>query len=475
MRELKLFKAIGDIHDEYIEESAPRAKKQLRLINIAAAVAVLVVVSIFGSILLPMFGGSSDGGTNEGENSGYLAYAGPILPLTAENPDGITVSRATNFNFEELSVLNDITVNDNYTLTNTTDSDINLNASYPFISTVEEVAKLAPTINIDGVNAKTSLTVFEQGSPFHSETDLATFAGYKDYLTDDSYSISDFTLSPLFDREVIVYEITGYSGENEEYPPATIAINFKTTDGNMVLGYGFSGGTGYEDGLSDLSFDVGQYSTKYIICLEDDITDIEIKGYKTGNTSDESNRLDGLYADYIKYTAPLSDILRVVVDNYMIRHEEGGALTPEIMQYVLSESLIDKLSPPQDIEERNSLDAYFLEDYLSYSAFSAERIFYLNFEVTVPANATIQVDTEFIKQASYNYGGMADDDVSGYALATTLGSNFNFDSHIATIENYENIDIKTQNFGFDLESGIDEVTLDLDEEQYYLDVLNKNS
>ncbi len=475
MRELKLFKSIGDIKEEFIEESAPRAKKTFSVRNLAAAVAVIVAVSIFGSILLPMFGGSSDGGINEGDNGGYLAYAGPILPLTADNANEITAIRETSFGFAPLDVLNDITISDNYTLQNTTDSDIILNASYPFISTVEEVAKLAPTIKIDGVNAETSLTVLEQGSPFYSETDLSSFAGYKDYLTDDSYGISDFTLSPLFDREVIVYEITGYSGENEEHPPATVAINFRTSESDKVLAYGFTGGTGYEDGLSDLSFDAGQYSTKYIICLEDDITDIEIKGYKTGNTSDENNRLDGLYAEYIRYTANLSDILGDVVDNYMIRHEEGGALTPEIMLYVLSEALIDKLSPPENTEEQNSLDAYFLEDYLSYAAFSAERIFYLNFEISLPANATIQVDTEFIKQASYNYGGMANDDVSGYALATTLDSNFNFEHQSASIKNYENIEIASQNFGFDIENGIDEVTLDLEVEQYYLDTKIKEN
>ncbi len=475
MREFKLIKAIGDISDEFIEEAAPRAQNTFRYSKIAAAVAILVAGTIFGSIFLPMLGGnSSDGGIIDSVD-GYLAYAGPILPLTADNPDGITATRDTNFDFQELKVQNDITISDSYTLNNNTDSDIIINASYPFISTVEEVSKLRPTITVDGENKETSLTVLEQGSPFYSGVDLSSYEGYKDYLTDENYKISDFSLSSIFDREVIVYEVTGYSGENEEYPPATIAINFKASDGYMVLGYGFTGGTGYEDGMTDLSFDVGGFNTKYIICLEDDITDIEIKGYKNGNTSDESNRLDGLYADYIKYTANLQDILGVVVEDYLQRHESGGALTLEVVLYTLSEALIDKLDQPQNSEVENSLDAYFLEDYLSYAAFSAERIFYSNFEVLIPAGSSVQIDSTFIKQASYNYGGMGNDELSGYTLATTLGSTLVFTEQTASIENYQNIEILTQNFGFDLDANINEVTLDLETSQYYLDIINNNS
>ena len=55
-------------------------------------------------------------------------------------------------------------------------------------------------------------------------------------------------------------------------------------------------------------------------------------------------------------------------------------------------------------------------------------------------------------------------------MMTSLGSAFTFSGQKASISNTQYIRIVGQNFGFDLENGIDEVELDLNEPHYYLEV-----
>ena len=57
---------------------------------------------------------------------------------------------------------------------------------------------------------------------------------------------------------------------------------------------------------------------------------------------------------------------------------------------------------------------------------------------------------------------------------TGMGSNLLFSSQNATLLDRGQIQIVRQNFGFDLEKGINQVELDLAQEHYYLEVRRKN-
>ena len=59
---------------------------------------------------------------------------------------------------------------------------------------------------------------------------------------------------------------------------------------------------------------------------------------------------------------------------------------------------------------------------------------------------------------------------NGYDMVTGLGSNLIFTGQTASLEDRGQIEIVRQNFGFDIENGIDEVELDMEEPHYYLEV-----
>ena len=101
-----------------------------------------------------------------------------------------------------------------------------------------------------------------------------------------------------------------------------------------------------------------------------------------------------------------------------------------------------------------------------------ERVLYLSFPVTVPAGGSVTVSASLWKAPSYDFGCSGSENVGlqGYDLATALGSSLTFTAQTAALANAADIEIVRQNLGFDLESGVTEVPLDLAEPRYYLEI-----
>ena len=59
---------------------------------------------------------------------------------------------------------------------------------------------------------------------------------------------------------------------------------------------------------------------------------------------------------------------------------------------------------------------------------------------------------------------------NGYDMVTRLGSNLILSRQTARLDDRGRIEIVRQNFGFDIENGVDEVVLDIEEPHYYLEV-----
>ena len=102
----------------------------------------------------------------------------------------------------------------------------------------------------------------------------------------------------------------------------------------------------------------------------------------------------------------------------------------------------------------------------------ADRVCYLEGEVTIPAGGTVEVTAQLVKNASFDFycAHTENEGVYGYDLVTRLGSALTFTGQSAVLEDREQIEIVRQNFGFEPESGIRTVELNPEEEHYYLAV-----
>lgn len=99
------------------------------------------------------------------------------------------------------------------------------------------------------------------------------------------------------------------------------------------------------------------------------------------------------------------------------------------------------------------------------------RIPYLGFEVTIPAGGNVEVNVEHIKGVGFDhYRTKRNNGITGYDLVTTLGSNIAFTKQTVSISNYGGIEIISQNFGFNPDTGITKVTLDQSEMHYFMEI-----
>ena len=101
-----------------------------------------------------------------------------------------------------------------------------------------------------------------------------------------------------------------------------------------------------------------------------------------------------------------------------------------------------------------------------------DRVCWLEAQVTVPAGGSVELTAAMTKEASIDFACANTEHrgICGYDLVTELGSNLTCTEQTATLVDRGQIQIVRQNFGFDLENGINTVTLDPDTEHYYLEV-----
>ncbi len=515
--------------DEAVDFRRPRRRPRA---GVLAAAACLVLVIGAGIAALPwLVGGRSaapggGAGTGSGtaghdESTVFLHYAGPVLPLTAAEDTAVTAQRTVTLDFapwepvwvsnedmaggdaaylEQLNEWNpeggryvtsdDILVTDEYVLTNPTAADETLTVYYPFAGSLNMAGRYVPTVTAGGTALETELLAGGYSGGFApaygaEAGDEALLnlspAGWEDYralLASDGYLAGalagDVDLSGI---PAVVYAFTDYWGpeEGDDAPSPTIRASYEMDyEQTVVLSHGFNGGS-YDPGagVQARSFSIpqpgerGYGRTFYLIVLGDDIANLELTCYSTGGWDTEAEAEGG--AAVTRTETNLAAALEPVIDTLygdigweagapMEGNEElyAAAFRRQLAAYVLAEDA----------------PARYGEGMLeNLDVVNVSRILYLAAEVTVPAGGQLTVTAELRKEASYDFDCAHTENrgVRGYDLLTE-GNHLTITSQTAALEDWGQISIVRQNFGFDLAAGVRTVTLDPAQPHYYLEV-----
>lgn len=280
-----------------------------------------------------------------------------------------------------------------------------------------------------------------------------------------------------------VYQFTDFAAPHEEYNAATQAVTFTTDpEATTVLSYGFNGMSRDADrGWCQYSYFVPdgvrrETETKILIVLGDDIGDYVLQGYADGGCDQE---IDGVSCTVTRRETTLADVLDLLCRAYQAEFEQfslgRGQESPfRYLSQAQYQGLVWQLleqyglfsGTPKDRYSDGRLDEILME------ALSQERVLYLSFPVTVPAGGSVTVAAAFWKAPSYDYGCSGSENVGlqGYDLVTALGSTLELTDQTAALVNTDTIEIVRQNLGFDLENGVTQVSLDLAEPYYYLEI-----
>lgn len=516
-----LYDAITEVRDELIVEAieTPPAKSKLRWLkfgSIAASFAVVVGLGagvLSGKIPWLRIGGNTARGGADGSMV-FDSYAGPVFPLTTvEGGDGLTVERAITYDFEGWMAGDfnrryyGLPVTDSYTLTNPTGEDKTVTLLYPFAASLFNRSYL-PTLTADGAELQATLLTGQYsqlaagrsgGLPSLNSPD--SWEKYRELLSDGRYQAGALGDWPdLSHIPVTVYEITNSWVEvgvgnrvDGNYNPnihAELELNYDKT---TALSYGFNsycrdpdGGTarfGFnapqppaEGSSRDPSFyEKERAQPHYLIVIGEPLDSFRLVGVSTG-APESTDYLEwgvDIGADLRQYETDLDSALRTVAEQGYgatdWNHYGSMADAPDFKLYfgMMKDCLLDTGILLDDLEAR--YDFIWLEDLYPEVI---QRVFYLEAEITIPAGASVTVEAQMLKEASFDHActGSKNMGVYGYDLVTKLGTNLEFTAQTVKAVNTDGVEIVRQNFGFDWENEVDTVTLDPAAEHYYLEV-----
>lgn len=425
----KLYDAITGVSDKYVEEAAKlRKKRNIRawIPAIAGAACLAVIIGVVGiySSGIPVSeepaDGASKGGDYIGHNEGYvfMSYGGPVFPMTLlEEDETVTSGRHITYNISDGT--EKAVVTDAYTLTNTSAEDKTVTAVYPFNGDLTDLEVLVPTVTVNGnavegeIFAGTYSGGF-QGALGDPDSDpgmnlkyVTSWEEYKEVLSDGSYMKNAFSEMRDLDQKVTVYKFTDHKW-NEKYDASALAISFEYDAEKTSIYTVNINGRGSRDGKAVYDYFVRAAAIHendvYLIVFGEDIKDYTIQGYKDGSC-DKGKEIDGVSATVTKYETELRNVLREVVekDSSGLLHDDGRETysIPTELYYRAVCGLMYQYGPFAEETVWRYGDGRL--DDIIYEARTHDRVFYLSFDVTIPAGESIDISARLAKEASFDY------------------------------------------------------------------------
>lgn len=395
----------------------------------------------------------------------------------------------------------DIRVTDSYVMTNYAPQDQTVHVLYPFAGSLYAAGDTIPNLSLDGEELDTVLhigdyvggfqgawgEVYQQTGENPGSLNLEqpdSWEDYRDALEGGAYMeyarSADVDLS---DIPVVVYKFTDPWGPEEDdkkgVPNPSVRVMFELDyDKTTVLSYGFhSGSYDKENGIMGRGFSIPQEWQKdygepyYLIVVGEDVKNMSHQVHVTGGWDDDPTAEGGVtIARYeTDLTSALQEAAQPLYESYRERVEEYGYLDVDYEHWFDLLCRYLTVYGPLAGEGAERYDGGMLENL---DVENVERVFYLEAEVTIPAGESVSLTASMAKAASFDFHCAHTENwgVSGYDVVTELGSNLACKEQTATLLDHGQIQIVRQNFGFDLENGINTVALDPTAEHYYLEV-----
>ena len=412
--------------------------------------------------------------TEGGFSGDFTRYIGPVLPMTSLNgAEGVEVTRDVNFDFSPYqggksyihTSVGGAGITDTYTLTNATDEPKQLELVYSFQGSFIDQPEEFPTITADGQPVQPQLypSVDLEEKVFYT----SNFGALKKELAKTDYMGIALSQPEELNIPVTAYHFTdlAYNGEKlAPYPMLTLEFSLDENTGLWLMSYATA--TTTEEGKHFMMFRVDE-GEAWLFTVGGTLKDLKTGGNIDYNVGKDS-ATDGVTYKLETFETTLQDAIRSLAERYDYWAIPGreydpnsGRVTPDI--------LLDGVIKRYIADEKPGSSDFYSIHLLFDEVITERRMMYLVFPVTLDPGQSMTVEASYVQEPSSDNGGPKEDR-EGFDLATRLGSDLHFTGLSASLTNTDPIILSEQNFGFDLEQGITEVELDLQVEQYYLEL-----
>lgn len=343
----------------------------------------------------------------------YNSYAGPILPLDVQT-EGLSADRSVSL---DLSAGDGTAwVTDRYVLSNPDSKACTVQLCYPFITPVQSLATYTPEAKLDGGILPSEVQV----GGWNSWGGIAplSFDTLADYI-ESGAALADAQAEAAIDsREVTLYTFSGLTlpegGEAAFIIPVTDRPYGVFSDGM---------GSRYGDGIQAYILDrPEQAESALLLVLEPLPAEAGLRFY-------DSSGAPATGTCQVKtQSMPLEQALETCLTAYLANRpeEHAAACTDAQLARALATALPDTLlRDPSQLYGEGSLSSVF------GAVLSHQRVNYLQSEVTIPANGSIEVEYTMCKAGSFDQSS-GFSGIYGYEIATVAGSALDFRTITAT-------------------------------------------
>ena len=429
----------------------------------------------------------------------FLSYAGPVLPLTTVEETPLTAERFLYLEFEQSGQAR---VYDRYVLTNPTDEDVDVTLLYPIVGKLGEFDRIEPrfdrwgkyTVPLAGRYAGSFQSAFgAEQADTHNLRQPSTWDDYAAAMEngDLSYALAD---APVLDEVVTVYEFSDCQAPTDQYPAATLGMEFTIdTEKTQIMTYGFNGCSWDEDSgwrLYDFFVPNGQRrdtEPKLLVVRGQGIGDYTLQGYADGGCN---RPISGAACTVTRSEMTLDALIDKLCWAYLEQNGDNfsGIVNTDARKLPMSlyKKCVKELLTEYGLLSDTPTDRYSsgrLDDIVT-EALTLDRIFYFRVPtVTIAAGESMDVYVESTKAASFDFAGSGSDRVGmeGYDFVTTLGSSLAFTAQHLDLSYYDYSEPYSEHqvWGFDdsllLRHNLDSYfngdgTLDLTVQHYYLEL-----
>ena len=190
----------------------------------------------------------------------------------------------------------------------------------------------------------------------------------------------------------------------------------------------------------------------------------------------EVNKSEEVTACMTKRETTMEEILETMVDEklemVMGENVSETAEMKELFYLRAAKMFCDMYQWNTDGSTTAEDDVFYansITDIIHY-IFEEESVYLLTDTVTIPAGESVTIEFEYRKHGNHQTYEPQEKfrDNYGYDNMPNLGTNVAYERMTTAIMEDGNIRIESQNYGFDLDAGINKVELALDAERYYM-------
>lgn len=380
---------------------------------------------------------------------GYnIYYNGAIMPLQIDHPQDITATRNT-----EINISNNFLIKEEYELYNHSQQEKTIQLKYPYLGYLSNKDEFMIEANGKSIDYQINLQQFINQYQYSKENQLFertlphNINQTKQLLDNQPKKLSQ-QMKDLLKQEVYVYRFV-----DRQYPQDG-TVCYLTVDipkNQKIYCYNIDKN---EDEIFEIMMDNGEYALTPMLISKEKIKDIHLTGYSDSNLNKVSHEVKAKIDEEKITVKKAIDAILLEQNNIFLKEKQYQINQDSINQNFYH--LIDEM-----IENNVPIEMFSIE-YIIDDAY-----YQISHEVKIPADSSIKLNYQYLQNY---YVALKSKQDHNFNYMTQYQSSLNITSQKIKLILQEPYSLKDDNLGLKKDLKVYQKDIDLNQDEYYIDI-----